>query len=126
MALAVYWSFLVYTAVVGFGSVIPQTFWPIASAEASAPEGTCSEGLSALRQELRAEAAAQVGGEGGDMGEFFARWDDRHLLLEERCEDEPAYRRLDVLRHRVETSLRRFQSDEGRIFDELERPHETP
>lgn len=120
-ALALYWAFLVYIAVVGFASVIPQTFWPTPNPTASAPEGSCSDGIQTLTRALRAQASETVRGTAPPLNDFLRQWDDRYLLLAERCDDEPRYRRLGALRYRLETSLRAFEREEGRLLAELER-----
>ncbi len=119
-ALALYWTFLAYIAVVGFASVVPQTFWPSPDPTARAPEGSCSDGVQTLTRALRAHASRTVAGDGPPLNEFLRQWDDRYLLLAERCEDEPRYRRLGALRYRLETTLRAFEREDGRLLAELE------
>lgn len=120
IALAIYLTFMVYIAVVGFSSVIPQVFWPEAKTDVTAPEGTCTESMAELRDGLRDEAGRYVAGETESLDIFLTRWDDQYLHLERRCEGVQAYTRLGILRHRVETTLRQFGRVEGRLFAELD------
>lgn len=125
--MAIYLTFMVYIAVVGFSSVIPQVFWPRANTDVAAPEGTCEESMAELRDGLRSEAGRFVAGESDALEIFLTRWDDQYLHLERRCEGVAAYTRLGILRHRVETTLRQFGRVEGRLFaelDDLDRAHQ--
>ena len=120
IALAIYLAFMAYIAVVGFSSVIPQVFWPEAKTDVAAPEGDCEATMAELRDGLRREAAAYVAGEADALDTFMTRWDDQYLHIERRCEGVPAYTRLGILRHRVETTLRQYGRVEGRLFAELD------
>ncbi len=120
-ALALYWAFLAYIAVVGFASVIPQTFWPTPTPNASAPDGSCSDGIETLARALRTHASLTVEGTAPPLNDFLRQWDDRYLLLAERCDNEPRYRRLGALRYRLETTLRTFEREDGRLLAEFER-----
>ena len=127
IALAIYLAFLVYIMVVGFSSVIPQVFWPRAHTNATAPEGSCEDNLAELRDDLRHEAGRYVAGETDALAGYLRRWDDRYLLIQQRCDGVDAYTRLGILRHRVDTTLRQFGRVEGRLFaelDDLDRAHQ--
>jgi len=120
---------MIYAAVAGLASVIPQVFWPEAPAWAqkAVPE-SCVEGLRQLRQELVDRASSQVatGGSASDraLDRWFERWDARFLALEPHCAtpgESDAYALLNQLRHRMGTSLQRFDSQEGSLDRKLDR-----
>ncbi|MEZ4251479.1 MAG: hypothetical protein R3B99_24975 [Polyangiales bacterium] len=119
VALAIYWSFMLYVAVVSFYSLIPQIFWP-KSHDTLEETGTCEMELTSLVERLRAHVAATVGGEAPEE-EFFRRWDDRYVALRPRCEDDDRYARVGTLRHRIDTTEKRFAREDGRLFEEVER-----
>ncbi|MBX3248263.1 MAG: hypothetical protein KF901_13875 [Myxococcales bacterium] len=116
VALGFYFAFLVYITVVAFWSVVPQIFWPASSAPADAD---CATGLRELTVDLRARAAGGVTANASALD--FAAWDDRYHALAARCESDDRYHRVGVLRHRLDTTLRRFAREDARLFDEVER-----
>ncbi|MEM1418947.1 MAG: hypothetical protein AAGH15_28900, partial [Myxococcota bacterium] len=117
VALVIYWALMIYIAAVGFISVVPQVFFPEFDPE-MAPAGPCPEAYATLREELVEAAADHVGRENPDaLAPLLDRWDDRYAALRDRCDD-PGERELQ-LRHRLETTLRRYDRDEGTLLDAL-------
>lgn len=130
VALAIYWAFMLYIAVVSFYSLIPQIFWPTSN-EVLEDKVTCEAELVSLVEGLRAHAAETVAGDhhprsGPFGGNFFRRWDDRYVALRSRCEGDARYERVGTLRHRIDTTEKRFAREDGRLFDEVERSLRPP
>lgn len=128
VATAVVWAAMIYAAVAGLVSVIPQVFWPqpAAWARAEAPEG-CVEGLRALQSSLMAQAADQVATGGradtNALLRWLAGWDERYIALAPRCgadAEREAYDALGSLRHRMETFLHRYHREQGELARELD------
>ena len=74
-----------------------------------------------LYAELMAHAAAQTQNPTEDASEdalFFRDWDRRHTALTGQC-DESLHANLGRLRHRIQTSLRRYEREEGRLARSL-------
>jgi hypothetical protein len=135
VALGIYWLFMVYVAVVSFYSLVPQIFWPTTT-ETLEETARCDVELRALVTQLRehaADVAADRVGQAdvarGDSGtssdDFFRRWDDRYVALASRCEGDARYDRVGTLRHRIDTTTRRFAREDGRLFHEVERSLRT-
>ncbi|MEO0321901.1 MAG: hypothetical protein AAF447_03020 [Myxococcota bacterium] len=116
VALAIYWALMIYITAVGFLSVVPQVFFPEADA-ALAPTGPCPAAFTTLREELVTAAERHVGRREQELDPLLQRWDDRYAALRLRCDD-PGERELQ-LRHRLETTLRRYDRDEGSLLDAL-------
>ncbi len=116
MALAIYWALMIYIAAVGFYSVVPQVFFPEAD-PALAPEGPCPTAFATLRDELVEAAERHVGRRPQELGPLLERWDARYAALRQRCDD-PGERELQ-LRHRLETTLRHYDRNEGSLLDAL-------
>lgn len=134
VALGFYWLFMIYTAVVSFYSLIPQIFWP-ETRETLEESAQCDLELRALVERLREHAgdvaAGRIVSEAPPEGasapdtDFFRRWDDRYVALASRCEGDARYDRVGTLRHRIDTTTRRFAREDGRLFDEVERSLRT-
>lgn len=143
VALGIYWLFMVYVAVVSFYSLIPQIFWPTTT-ETLEESARCDGELRVLVAQLREHAAdvaadrvapteaptdaARRDGAPGDATsseQFFRRWDDRYVALASRCEGDARYDRVGTLRHRIDTTTRRFAREDGRLFHEVERSLRT-
>ncbi len=122
IALAVYWVFLIYIAIVGFYSVVPQVFWPPRPLDETAQavvESGCEEGSNTLRTNLREVLQRHVGGEPNQF-DAFERWDSIHLELTKRCAERAHdLHQLETLRYQVATTMRRFDREDGRAFAEL-------
>lgn len=112
-------SALVYIVTVGVISVVPQAFWP--EAATLDPSITCAEGLRDLRAELLAFAGEHVASGGSERGEvvdrFLRPWDLRHRGLEGRCTGEAhhTWELLGRMRQRLESTLARFDAEEGAL-----------
>jgi len=121
VALAVYWTLLLYLAVVGFYSVTPQVFAPDIDEDARTelPEA-CDPALRLLHEQLR-EHAARTMHRGHDERDFWRRWDARYDALSVDCHGEPTYGDVGQLRHRLQTTLQRFQREDGALSREVER-----
>jgi hypothetical protein len=147
VALGLYWLFMVYIAVVSFYSLVPQIFWPTTT-ETLEETARCDVELRALVARLREHAAdvaadrvvseassaadpadPEASHEGADATDaskdFFRRWDDRYVALASRCEGDARYDRVGTLRHRIDTTTRRFAREDGRLFHEVERSLRT-
>ncbi|MFW6050851.1 MAG: hypothetical protein ACODAU_06735 [Myxococcota bacterium] len=120
---------MAYAVIAGFVSVVPQVFWPGAAAwaHAWAPD-RCDEGLRALRSDLLDYASQVVTGRSTTaepgIDRWLGRWDQRHIAMADRCESGPeadAHAALGRLRHRMETFLRRYDHEQGRLTRELDR-----
>lgn len=141
VALGIYWLFMVYIAVVSFYSLVPQIFWPTTT-ETLEESARCDAELRVLVAQLR-EHAADVAADrvaptpddttrddtddGDDTSSepFFRRWDARYVALASRCEGDARYDRVGTLRHRIDTTTRRFAREDGRLFHEVERSLRT-
>lgn len=113
---------IVYITLVAFMSVIPQALFPERglAADTVSPRG-CDESLRTLYAQLMAHAAAQTQNPAEDASEdatFFRDWDRRHTALTGQC-DESLHANLGRLRHRIQTSLRRYEREEGRLARSL-------
>lgn len=137
VALGIYWLFMVYIAVVSFYSLIPQIFWPT-TPETLEESARCDAELRVLVAQLREHAADiaadRVPNDGAHTDaanganastDFFRRWDDRYVALASRCEGDARYDRVGTLRHRIDTTTRRFAREDGRLFHEVERSLRT-
>ncbi len=145
VALGIYWLFMVYVAVVSFYSLIPQIFWPTTH-ETLEESARCDAELRVLVAQLREHAAdvaadrvpnasaadpadREAPRDGSDAAnastDFFRRWDDRYVALASRCEGDARYDRVGTLRHRIDTTTRRFAREDGRLFHEVERSLRT-
>ena len=122
VALGFYWLFMLYTAVVSFYSLIPQIFWP-ETRDTLEESARCDGELRTLVERLREHAAEVATGDAPE--DFFRRWDGRYVALASRCEGDARYDRVGTLRHRIDTTTRRFARDDGRLFDEVERSLRT-
>ncbi len=120
----IYWTFMVYIAIVGFGSIIPQVFWP----ETADADDTiaCDAHVAELEHELLHFASTQTMRptlQNGplvewsddpvrdEIGIWFRDWDTRFLPEYARCGENA--KQLFQLRHRLETSIRRYAREEG-------------
>ena len=139
VALGIYWLFMVYIAVVSFYSLVPQIFWPT-TPETLEESARCDAELRVLVAQLREHAAdvaadrvpndgAHEDADAADAAnastDFFRRWDDRYVALASRCEGDARYDRVGTLRHRIDTTTRRFAREDGRLFHEVERSLRT-
>jgi hypothetical protein len=140
VALGIYWLFMVYIAVVSFYSLVPQIFWPTTT-ETLEESARCDGELRVLVAQLREHAAdvaadrvpndgahddaADAASATNASTDFFRRWDDRYVALASRCEGDARYDRVGTLRHRIDTTTRRFAREDGRLFHEVERSLRT-
>lgn len=122
LVLAVWAVGIVYITTVAFVSVIPQALFPERGlADADATPQDCEQSLRALYSSLMAHAAAQTQYPTEDVSEdalFFREWDRQHTALTGQC-DESLHANLGRLRHRIQTSLRRYEREEGRLARSL-------
>lgn len=128
VASIIVWIAMIYAAVAGMVSVVPQVFWPQPPAWAvKAAPASCAEGLRELEGELMSRAAERVA-TGSPSGArplrlWLSGWDDRFLALKPHCTTEAethAYQDLNRLRHHMETSLLRFDREEGHLIRSLD------
>lgn len=141
VALGIYWLFMVYIAVVSFYSLVPQIFWPTTT-ETLEESARCDGELRVLVAQLREHAADvaadrvaptratdttrdDADGDASSSDQFFRRWDARYVALASRCEGDARYDRVGTLRHRIDTTTRRFAREDGRLFHEVERSLRT-
>lgn len=118
-ALALYWTLLLYLAVVGFTSVIPQVFFPEVdeTARAELPQD-CAAAI-AVQHEALEEFAMAVTGRDTNNPEFWQSWDRRHNALGTDCGGDERFGRLETLRYHFENSLQRLEREEGAESDAL-------
>ncbi len=126
MAQAIVLAAILYMTLVAYASVIPQIFWPEPSHEARerAP-ADCETGLRQLSSRLEQFATERVGYAGHperlpDPISFFRTWDDDYLMMKARCGG-PETDALDRHRHHLETTLRRYDREDGQLAREVER-----
>ena len=130
LVLAVWGCGIVYITVVAFASIVPQALFPERSraadpAAAGAPpsRAECEAQLRTLYADLMAHAADQTQNPSADASRdaaFFGAWDREYNALTGQC-DESLHANLGRLRHRIQTSLRRFEREEGRLARSLAR-----
>lgn len=111
----------------GFGSIPAQVFAPTVTPW---KEGTtCAEGLRAQANALRSLSiehthAAFSGSMLEPAGRALRDWDSLQAGLERICSSElerKAHHQLDVLRHRLETSLDRMDRGDKPLLESLRR-----
>ena len=122
LVLAVWGCGIVYITVVAFASIVPQALFPERSraadpAAAGAPpsRAECEAQLRTLYADLMAHAADQTRNPSEDASldaRFFRQWDREHTALTGQC-DESLHANLGRVRHRIQTSLRRYEREEG-------------
>jgi hypothetical protein len=124
IAIGVYLTAVTYMVVVGFNSVIRQVFFPPlpAAAQALRPlePAECATELDSLRRALIENASAHLASSGTEPAEpWLTVWDHRYRVLTSRCPESgptgEATALLQRLRYRIETTLRRFDREEGRL-----------
>ncbi|MBK6579617.1 MAG: hypothetical protein IPG17_26215 [Sandaracinaceae bacterium] len=122
LVLAVWGVGIVYITLVAFASVIPQALFPERGlADGGASAAHCEETMRTMYASLMAHAAAQTQYPTADVSEdahFFREWDRQHTALTGQC-DESLHANLGRLRHRIQTSLRRYEREEGRLARSL-------
>jgi hypothetical protein len=122
-ATLLYWALALYIVAVGVFSIVPQVFWP--HTRALAESVTCVDGLTDLRGELLANAGQRVE-QGGARPEalrtWLIDWDARHAALEARCggQGHDAWVLLGRLRQRLESTLVRFDEEEGSLARDVD------
>jgi hypothetical protein len=113
-----------YFIIVGIVSVIPQVFWP--ERAAIDPSVTCEAGVRDLRAELLARASDHIASGGSEDRTWMETWledfDRRHLGLEGRCSGEghEAWSLVGRMRERVQSTLVRFDDEEGALAREAD------
>jgi len=137
IAAAIYWVGIAYIVVVGFRSIIPAVFWP-GSGDPSPPTSTapasaewCRYELEQLKTTLVDRAVAHIRAEDSrtraeaDRRTFFSAWDRRWGIAGARC-DSPALGTLERLRYQIETTLYRFDRQEGALLERLHAQLDAP
>lgn len=129
LVLAVWGCGIVYITIVAFTSIVPQALFPERGRAAQQPDAAagsatdCDHRLRALYADLMAHAADQTQNPSADASRdatFFGAWDREYNALTGQC-DESLHANLGRLRHRIQTSLRRFEREEGRLARSLAR-----
>lgn len=131
LVLAVWGCGIIYITIVAFASIVPQALFPERSQ--AADRGTnangsqtisaadCETRLRTLYADLMAHAAEQTQTPNEDASQdarFFRPWDREYNALTGQC-DESLHANLGRLRHRIQTSLRRYEREEGRLARSL-------
>jgi hypothetical protein len=116
---------IIYITIVTFASVVPQALFPerhhAPSGAAPVSAAQCDTKLRTLYADLMAHAADQTQNPTEDASHdarFFGQWDREYNALTGQC-DEPLHANLGRLRHRIQTSLRRYEREEGRLARSL-------
>lgn len=127
LVLAVWGVGIVYITLVAFASIVPQALFPERSLADGQRAGeplspaVCESELRTLYADLMAHAAEQTRfpSEGASTdAPFFRQWDRQYTALTGQC-DESLHANLGRLRHRIQTSLRRYEREEGRLARSL-------
>ena len=124
IALAVWAVGMLYIVVVGFVTVIPQVFLQEPPADPSGRlfDGDCDSTATALSEGLLERAGEQVAEArpAATLTPYFRRWDQRFLAYRNHCGETRRSRELARLRYRLETTLRRFDREEGAIVRRMD------
>ena len=134
LVLAVWGCGIIYISIVAFASIVPQALFPergqaasqgssphVGHAGPAAASEDCETSLRTLYAELMAHAADQTQYPNEDVAQnaaFFRQWDRQYNALTGQC-DESLHANLGRLRHRIQTSLRRYEREEGRLARSL-------
>ena len=128
LVLAVWGCGIIYITIVAFSSIVPQALYPErnggggpAASPTPLPAAQCETQLRALYADLMAHAADQTQNPTEDASSdarFFGQWDREYNALTGQC-DESLHANLGRLRHRIQTSLRRYEREEGRLARSL-------
>jgi len=119
IATFVYLGGLLYIVAVGFATVVPQVFWP--QSASAAPTEDCQTALQTLHSSLLTQGERAFGGDEAVSADFFHQWDGTFIALGDRCGDADGYRELERLRHRLESTLRRFEREDRKLIERAER-----
>lgn len=112
LAIGIYSAALAYLVIVGFVSVVPQVFWPVAD---ESFDLECADGLELLRHEVDQLRLAYVSTNETDatmLRDALESWDLRLNALAKRC-DEDQVHLLNRYRHRVELELQRYVREDA-------------
>ncbi len=118
LAIGIYSIALAYLVIVGFGSVIPQVFWPERDASFDLE---CADGLQLLRHEvdeLRLAYLATNATDESALQKSLEAWDLRLNELSTRC-DEDHVHLLNQYRHRVELGLQRYIREDAPLANRV-------
>lgn len=133
-ATTLYWLAIGFIVVVGFRSIVPAVFWPggyDASVDQAAMGAVaCKQEIERLRSELVVHTTTHIalvdrlGDESAsaarESGDFFGAWDRDWAALSRGC-DQEAIGTLERLRYQLQTTLQRYDRQEGRLLERMHR-----